>query len=707
MANPPGPNAAPPLSTEAFRQLADTVDGHTRAGRWAEAEAACRAALVGRPGDGPLLQMLGITLVRAGRLPEALEVLRRSAAVWPQPQAWMTLGMTLLAARQRGEPADEAIAAFGRASAGRPGWVEADLRLGQLLLDVGRPADAVVACRRAVAARPDWAGTLVPLGNALFAAADLDGALAAYRRAAALDPADPNAVLNVGNALAKQHKYAEAIVAFRQSLTLRPNDRKALNNLATALYLSGHLDEAEGIYGRLTAEGPADAGTLVNVAGLLKDKGRLDDSIAVGRQAMAADPGYLAVHSNLIYTLSFHPGYDAAAVLAEARAFDRQHTAGLTALARPHGNDRSPGRRLRVGYVSPDLKHHAVGHFMVPLVEAHDPAVVDVRLYGLGVRADEVTDRLRRSAAGWRDLGGLSDEAAAEAIRADGVDVLVDLTLHMGHNRLPIFARRPAPVQVTYLAYAGTSGLAAMDYRLSDPYLDPTVEGDADYSERTVRLRRTYWCYRPTHDVAVVADPPVVRTGAVTFGSLNNFCKVNDAVLDAWAEVMNRVPGSRLLIHAQPGDHRDGVTAFLAGRGVAADRVAFVGMVHTRQYLGQHNDVDVVLDPFPYNGGTTTCDALWMGVPVVSLAVDRAVGRAGRSILTNVGLADLAVDTVDDYVTTAVALAGDVPRLRDLRRTLRDRMLASPLMDEAGFARDVEAAYRTMWQAWCEGPTLA
>ena len=694
------PGSMPPtpaLSTDAIRRLAEAVDGHTRGGRWAEAEAACRSALANHPTDGRLLQMLGIVLVRAGRLPDAIDVLRQATAVGPTPDAWMGLGVALMTAKQATE---EAVTAFTRASAGRPGWAEADANLGNLLLELKRPGEAEAAFRRAVAARPTWSPPLIGLGNALFAQGRLDEALACYERAVALNPNDATAVLNVGNVLATQRRRPAAIDAFRRCLALRPDDARAFNNLGTALYLDGQLDEAEAIFRRLLVDRPTDAELIGNLAGLLKDKARLDEAVALGRRAVAADPASMTVHSNLVYATSFHPAYGPGAVLAEARAFDAAHTAHLTAAARPHGNDPTPGRRLRVGYVSPDLRRHAVGQFMLPLVEHYDPAAIDVTLYGLSVAADDVTARLQQFAR-WRDLGGLSDAQAADAIRADGIDVLVDLSVHMGHNRLAIFARRPAPVQVTYLGYAGTTGLSAVDYRLSDPYLDPSPADDASYSERTVRLPRTYWCYRPMYDVAAVDAPPCETAGVVTFGSLNNFCKVNDAVLAAWGDVLLAVPDSRLVLHGHDGDHRQWVAGAFAGRGISPQRLAFVGLVPTSQYLSVYNQVDVGLDPFPYNGGTTTFDALWMGVPVVSLAGDRAVGRAGRSILTNVGLPELVADDVGQYVRTAVGLANDRARLRALRQSMRERLIASPVMDAAAFARDVEAAFRQMWQAWC------
>ena len=661
------------MPTLDVQRLAATLDELARRGQAAEAERLCRTATADHPGEAAAWQMLGVTLVRAGRVAEAIDPLRRATTLAPAaPAAWMSLGMAMV-----GVDPDGAIDALGRASALRAGWPEADVQLGHLLLDASRAAEAATAYRRVLSTRPEWPAALVGLGNALYAQRQLPAALDCYRRAAAVDPRDTNAALNGGNVLAALGRRPEAIAAFRQCLAVRPDDPRATVNLGTALYLDGQLDEAEAIFRHHLARVPDDRDPLVNLAGLLKDKGRLDEAIAIGRRAVAADPTSTAAHSNLIYTMSFHSDVPPADVLAKARRYDAAHG---TVPTKPLANDRSPDRRLRIGYVSPDLRHHAVGQFLLPLVEHHDPAAVEVTLYGLGVAEDDLTDRLRRAAHRYRDLGGLSDDQAADVVRGDGIDVLVDLALHMGHNRLPIFARRPAPVQVTYLAYAGTSGLSAMDYRLSDPYLDPPG-ADQPYSERTERLSATYWCYRPAYDLPLDPMLPVERTGVVTFGSLNNFCKVNGPVLAAWAEVLSRVPESRLMLHAQDGDHRQAVARAMAERGVSTNRLAFVGLVPTRQYLSLYSQVDVGLDPFPYNGGTTTLDALWMGVPVVSLATDRAVGRAGRSILTNAGLPELAVDTVADYVRVAVELATDRPRLAELRRTLRDRLSSSVLMD--------------------------
>jgi predicted O-linked N-acetylglucosamine transferase (SPINDLY family) len=314
---------------------------------------------------------------------------------------------------------------------------------------------------------------------------------------------------------------------------------------------------------------------------------------------------------------------------------------------------------------------------------------------------DTVTSQLQQYADRWCSILGQSDEQVANQIREDQVDILMDLTLHTAHNRLLVFARKPAPVQVTYLAYCGSSGMSTMDYRLSDPHLDPLDTDLSCYTEATLRLPRTYWCYlagpSPTPCLT-----PAIGNGFVTFGCLNNFAKVSIAALDLWARILLAVPGSRMIIHASPGQYLIDVTERFARVGVEKSRVHFVGRQLWSEYAQTYSQIDIALDPFPYGGGITTCDALWMGVPVVTLSGNTAVGRGGRSILSNIGLPELIAFTPDQYVQIAIDLARDCDRMDGYRQGMRARMLGSPLLDGASFARDVEAAYRQMWRTWCE-----
>jgi predicted O-linked N-acetylglucosamine transferase (SPINDLY family) len=385
-------------------------------------------------------------------------------------------------------------------------------------------------------------------------------------------------------------------------------------------------------------------------------------------------------------------------IAQECARWERQHAQPLRALVRAHDNDRDPHRRLRIGYISPDFRDHVVGRNMLPLLAAHDRKQVQIACYGLMPRHDVMTVQFQALADVWRDVAADSDERIAQIIRDDRIDILVDLALHMEGNRLLVLARKPAPLAATFGGYPGITGLATIDYRLSDPYLDPPGTNGAFYSEQPIRLPDCFWCYDPKQSEVSVNDLPAHAGGGVTFGCLNNFCKVNADVLAAWSAILKACPGSRMLILAGAGAHRSRTVAAL---GVDPDRVEFIDFRPREEYLKLHHRIDIVLDTFPYNGHTTSCDALWMGVPVVSLVGGTAVGRGGLSILSQINLAGLAATTPQHYVRIATELAADLPRLSALRAGLRDRMLASPLTDAKRFAANIEAAYRQMWRRWC------
>jgi len=413
-------------------------------------------------------------------------------------------------------------------------------------------------------------------------------------------------------------------------------------------------------------------------------------------------PGEARLHSNVVYAALFHPGYDPAALREECARWERRHGEALEGSIRPHANAPDPGRRLKVGYVSPDFSRHVICHFLVPLLEAHDHAGFEIYCYASVRRPDGITERMKRSADVWREVLGVGDEALAERIRGDGIDVLVDLTQHMAENRLPVFARKPAPVQVAWLGYPGSTGLRAMDCRLTDAQMEPEGAAWAESVEEAVRLPDSWFCFDPIDEFPEPGGLPARRAGQVTFGCLNNFCKVNDAVLERWAVVLRAVEASRLLLRCPEGSAQARVREFFAARGVASERLELVAWTATRaDFLGLFERMDLALDPFPYNGGTTTCEALWMGIPVLTRPGEGSVSRIGLSILLACGMPEFVAHSEEEYVQLAVSLAGDLPRLAQLRATLRARMKASPFMDAPRFARNVEHAYRQMWRAWC------
>ena len=529
--------------------------------------------------------------------------------------------------------------------------------------------------------------------------------MAAYRRAIELRPDYPQARNNLGVALGAQGRLDEAVAAYRRALQLYPNDAEIHNNLGVALARQAQLDEAVAEYRRAIQLQPGLVEAHDNLATALKNQGRVDEAVAASRRALELQPDNAAAHSNLIFALHFHPAGEAA-IAAEQDRWNRRFSDPLRSFIRPHPHGRNPARRLRIGYVSPDFRKHVLGRNVLPLLARHDRDQFDVLCYSTATQSDAMTDRFRALATEWRDVASMSDQRLADLIRADAVDVLVDLSLHSAGNRLPVFARQPAPVQVSFAGYPAGTGLKAIPYRISDRWLEAEIEfGKAEIAVSNplsgVFVIDSFWCYDPCGIEMGVGRLPALENGGVTFGSLNHFGKVNPAVLRLWARVLKETPDSRLILLGGVGSHREQTWQIFEQANVAPHRVEFVAPCARREYLELYHRLDIALDPFPYNGHTTSLDALWMGVPVVSLAGRQSVSRAGYSQLSNLGLPELVAFSEDDYVRIAAQLAGDLPRLVELRRTLRPRMEASPLMDAPRFARGIETTYRAMWQRWC------
>jgi len=668
-------------------------------GKAEEAVACWRRALGLDPDYADAHSNLGIALKEQGKLDEAVACCRRAVELRPDfAEAQNNLGVVL----KEQAKLDEALACCRRAVELRPDFAEAHNNQGTVFKEQGKLDEALACYCRALELNPDGAETFSNAGNALKDLGKLEEAVACHRRGLQLKPDYAEGHTNLGNALKDLGKLDEAVACHRRALELKPGCAEAHTNLGNALKRQGKLDEALACCRRALEMRPNFAEAHLNLGAALKDQGRLDEAMACFRRAMELKPDYAEAHSNLLYTQVFSPAYDAPALCEEHRRWNARHAAPLAKFIQPHLNDRASDRRLRVGYVSPDFRSHSEAFFTVPLFSMHDHRRFEIVCYSDVARADEVTARLRSYADSWRDITGLSHEQVAEVIRADGVDILVDLTMHMAHNRLLVFARKPAPVQACWLAYPGTTGLSAIDYRITDPYLDPVDRDDRCYSEQSIRLPETFWCYDPLDREPPVKALPAAAKGHVTFGCLNNFCKVNSAVLKLWARILKAVDRSRLMILAGEGAHRRRALDVLAEEGVDRDRVTFAAHRPRPQYLEQYHDIDVGLDTVPYNGHTTSLDSLWMGVPVVTLIGPTVVGRAGLCQLSNLGLTELIAFSPEQYVRIAAELARDLPRVAHLRAVLRARMLASPLMDAPRFARNMEAAFRQMWQRWCD-----
>jgi protein O-GlcNAc transferase len=539
-------------------------------------------------------------------------------------------------------------------------------------------------------------------GRALRAGGKLREAIEAHR--AGIDAAPdfaPN-YCHLGEALMDLGQVLESIAACRQALRIRPDYPEAWFALGFALSARVELDEALECYRKVIALRPEVADAHNNLGSILKMQGDIPGACLAYRAALAANPNYSIAHSNLIMTILYMEGFTPATILEEMKRWDRQHAAPLRAGILPHTNDASPDRRLRIGYVSSDLCDHLVARNILPLLREHEKSAFEVYCYASVRKPDRFTDRCRALVDVWRDILPLDDAMAAQQIRDDEIDVLVDFAGHMGQTRLGIFARKPAPVQVSFGGYPSGTGLATMDYHITDPYLDPPGLTESHYVEELVRLKKSWWCYdlQAMEITESVGPLPAISTGQITFGCLNNFPKISDHNLALWKKLLEETDRSKLMMLTPPGVQGPRV---LKAFGAVADRVIFVKTRHRPLYLKLYHGIDIFLDTLPYNGHTTAMDALSMGVPVITRPGEAAVGRAGVSILTNLGLPELIADSDGQYLQIAEQLAGDIPRLAELRKGLRQRMASSVLTDAAGFARDVEGAYRQMWGKWCAG----
>ena len=602
---------------------------------------------------------------RGGRHKEAESVYRRVLSRQPDhPDALHLLGMLL---QQTGRP-DEALPLLERAAGLDPSAAAFRCNLGSLLGRLGRHADAVEYFREAIRLRPDYPEAWQNLGVALAHLDKLPEAADAHARAAALRPGYAEAYRHGAAALRKLGRPSRSVPLYRKALELHPKDPGLWHELATAYGDLGHYKQAAEAFGR----------------------------------AAELDPRSSTSHSDYLHLLHYDPAHSREHLLAEANRWAARHAEPLASFARPHDSDRSPDRPLRVGYVSADFREHPIARLMLPVLAHLDHSHFQTFCYSDTDKGDGLTERLKELADTWRDTHGVPDEKLAEQIREDRIDVLIDLGGHMGGNRLRLFAHRPAPVQATQFNYPDTTGMTAMGWRFSDPLSEPEGTTDRYSTERLYRLPRCAWCYDPGPEVPEVGPLPALINGFVTFASLNKPLKHTPQAARLWARILAAVPKSRLLLLGL-GDERENaaLAELYTAEGIAPDRLKFCPRHRRRQYLEQYNRADVALDPFPYNGGVTSCDGLFMGVPVVALEGNTYHSRQGLMLLKNVGLSRLVATTPEQYVSLAVRLANDLKALARIRAELRERMRRSPVMDGPAFARDLGDAYRAMWQEWC------
>ena len=642
-----------------------------RSNRFSESENIYRRILETSPDSPRALHALGVVAYRQGKQHQAVSMILRALEIKPDfADAYNNLGNIY---KDQGN-SEGAIECYTKALEINEKHPQAHNNLGVILLDRGEPKEALECFDKALAIWPDYAEAHMHRGNALVNLERIDESVESYEHAIRLRPDYAMAHFNFGIALKKKGDCSEAVCRYRTALGINPDYTEARMNLGNALVSQGLVKEGVDEY----------------------------------RRVLSRDSEHYGIHSNILFTMNYLAEATAETLYIESLRWAEAYEKPRTVKIRPHGNDLSVNRRLRVGYVSPDFRKHSVSYFCVPLFAAHHRHDIELFCYGEVTKPDMTTARIEKLADVWVNTVGMTDGDLVERIRQDRIDILVDLAGHTAKNRLTVFAEKPAPVQVTWLGYPGTTGLSAIDYRLSDDIADPPDESGY-HSEEIIRLPGGFLCYEPPENSPPISPPPCVEGHGITFGSFNNPAKITLDVLNLWASILSAIPASRLILKSHCfSDEATCLRYFKPFEefNIEPGRVEFLPAEYaTRDHLALYGRVDISLDPFPYNGTTTTCESLWMGAPVITLRGERHAGRVGAGILSRLGLDSLIAGNKDEYLRIAERLSADIDYLTRMRSNLRRMLAESPLCDAEGFARRIETAYRDIWKRWCEKNT--
>lgn len=576
---------------------------------------------------------------------------------------------------------------------------------GTALRLLRRPAEALAVQEAVLVDHPGFLPSLCERGWTLLALGRDEEALDAFDGVLEKEESFVSALTGIGIAERRLGMREAALAAFDKALSIAPNDVETLFNRALTLHLGRRYDAAIAAYETLIAHRPEMAEAHDNLGDIYRATGALDEAERALRRAIELAPQNARIHSNLLLTLLYQPERTAESLVAEHRAWGER-------FGRPAGrfdrwaNDRDPDRPLRIGFVSAELRRHPVSAWLIPALDGLDRARYCTFCYAATPEKDDVSARIEAMVDGWRDVAALDDAAMAELVRADGIDILIDLSGHTAKNRLTCFALKPAPVQATWLGYPFTTGLDAIDYAIMDEVaVRPGEEGV--FVEEVVRLEGGRWCYDPPAQAPTVVQPPVMRQGWITFGSFNNLSKLTPAVIAAWCRILNEVPAARLVVKSPalgaPEVARRYRSAFLA-HGLTPGRLEIRGGSPYEQLLAEYGDIDIALDPFPFGGGATSCEALWMGVPVVTLPGWQPVSRQTEAFLRVIDQEGWIARDTDHYVAIAGDLARDPLRLFDWRTGQRERVERSPLCDKARISRELEREMRAMWRRFVATP---
>ncbi|MCG2720561.1 MAG: tetratricopeptide repeat protein [Thermodesulfovibrionales bacterium] len=704
-----------------------------------KAEDVCRKILQKQPNNSYVFNFLGAIYYARRDFDSALRFFRKSLLLNPNfAEAYNNLGNVL----KEKDQVDEAIACYEKAIQRNSTFAIAHNGLGVALQEKGRIDDAIGYFQRALQINPIYVEALNNMGNAFRDKGFCDEAIDIFQRGLRINPNNAdiynnlgtvfrdkglfdeaivyfqkslqmnpkffNAYYNLGNVFEEKSQYENAIICYQKAIQINPKRAEVYNNLGNAYEGKGHLDEAMTCYQDALRVNPDYMDAYNNMGNIAKARGKVDEAELYYRRCLQAKPNHSVCFSNLLLTMNYNFRHSAQTVFHEHLKYVKIIAEPLISAIAPHMNERISDRRLRIGYISPDFRRHSVNYFIEPVLASHKHDFFEVFCYSDVGNPDSVTRRLQNYADRWQRIVGISDERVSELIRKDAIDILIDLAGHTGNNRMLVFARKPAPIQVNWLGYPNTTGLATVDYRLVDRYTDPPGLTDPFYTEKMIRLPDCFLCYQPGDVSPVVGPLPAISTGHITFGSFNYFPKISLGIIELWTQILKAVPNAHMILKAKSLSDdatRRHVMQMFMQRGIDIERIKLLSFEPSfKGHLEIYNRIDISLDTFPYHGTTTTCEALWMGVPVVTLSGNTHVSRVGVSLLSNVGLHELIAETPDDYVKIAKNLSDNLEKLQNLRGGLRPVMECSPLLDRERFICALESCYQTMWEQWCNSP---
>ena len=677
----------------AWKVLAAT---YNRTNKITQAIFAGQKSVLLNPKDVEGHKILGVMFQKIGRFIEAEGSYRKVLALKPD---YIEIHNILGVMQYEQCKFNEAEESYRKIIELKPDLAEAYNNLSNTLKEQSKFNEAEASSRKAIALKPEYVDAHYNMGIILYEQRKFNEAEESYRKVIALKPDHVEAFNNLSNTLKEQGRVNEAEESCRKSITLKPDHVEAYNNLGVLFQEQHKFNDAEASYKTAISLKPDYHLAYSNLGNTLQELGKLEEAIASYNKAIEFKADFFNAYHNKNMCLNYSSSYSPLYIYEEHLEFEKQFGGLKDELPFSRSEKKKFGERLRIGYVSGDFREHSVAYFFEPLLQNHNDKTIETFCYYNNTVVDATTKRLMTTSDHWRSIFGISDLEVSKLIRSDKIDILVDLSGHTGKNRLLVFAQKPAPIQVTWLGYPNTTGLSAIDYRFTDIVADPIGEADKLHSETLLRLPNGFQCFQGNEKIPVGIGLPQKSQGYVTFGSFNNSSKLTPQVIKTWSKILNLVPKSQLVLKCMKlKNNKNYYLELFKNEGITDDRIKFYRhLPSTDDHLKLYNTIDIGLDPFPYNGATTTCEALWMGVPVITLLGDIHVGRVGASILTNVGLTDFITQDIDGYVKLAVKMAANTNYLKTIKETLREQMQRAPICNTQSFANDIETVYHDMW----------